>query len=72
MQREIARYSELVMLIHGKMEAANSIALRVFRSVGSNLNDIVKTTVFLSDIKNYGEFTKTYAEVFKVIFILRI
>lgn len=36
----------------------------VLESVGSNLNAVVKTTVFLKDLKDFDAMNQTYAEFF--------
>ncbi|MGH1491281.1 MAG: RidA family protein [Acidimicrobiales bacterium] len=36
----------------------------LFEGEGSSLNDITKTTVFLTDMDHYGEMNEIYVEVF--------
>ena len=46
-------------------------ARAILQSEGLDLNDVVKTTVFLSDIANFGPMNEVYAEFFTAPFPAR-
>ena len=43
----------------------------ILEAAGMTMNDVVKTTVLLSDIANFGEMNKVYAEFFEAPFPAR-
>ena len=43
----------------------------ILEASGMTMNDVVKTTVLLSDIANFGEMNKVYAEFFEAPFPAR-
>ena len=43
----------------------------ILAEAGMTMNDVVKTTVLLSDIANFGEMNKVYAEFFEAPFPAR-
>ena len=43
----------------------------ILEAAGMTMNDVVKTTVLLSDISNFGEMNKVYAEFFEAPFPAR-
>ncbi len=59
---------ETMEIVPGGIEAETRQALTnikfVLESAGSSLNSVVKTTVFLKDIKDFGLMNKVYAEFF--------
>ncbi|MEK9165946.1 MAG: Rid family detoxifying hydrolase [Patescibacteria group bacterium] len=56
-------------LIAGDIKAQTRQVLKnlqaVLKAAGSSLANVVKTTVYLSDIQNFAEFNQAYAEFFK-------
>ena len=43
----------------------------ILEAAGMTMNDVIKTTVLLSDIANFGEMNKVYAEFFEAPFPAR-
>lgn len=56
-------------LIAGDIKAQTRQALKnlqaVLEAAGLSIENVVKTTVYLSDIQNFAEFNEVYAEFFK-------
>jgi len=56
-------------LIAGGIKAQTMQALKnlqaVLEAAGSSLDNVVKTTVYLSDIQNFAEFNEVYGDFFK-------
>jgi 2-iminobutanoate/2-iminopropanoate deaminase len=55
-------------LVEGGIAAQTSQALKNIRSIlqaaGASMDDIVKTTVFMQDLKDFGPMNEVYAEFF--------
>ncbi|NLM52499.1 MAG: RidA family protein [Firmicutes bacterium] len=50
--------------IHEQTEAAIKNLEAVLQAAGSSLRHVIKTTCFLSDLSNFAEFNKVYAQYF--------
>jgi 2-iminobutanoate/2-iminopropanoate deaminase len=65
---QVALDPETGKLIEGDVQAETRQALenlkKILLAAGSSLEQVVKTTVFLSDIKDYGAVNEVYGEYF--------
>ena len=59
---------ETGQVVKGSIEVQTRQALRnieaVLAEAGCSLTDVIKTTVWLDDVREFGAFNKVYAEVF--------
>ena len=55
-------------VVEGGVEEQTRVVLRnietLLKKAGSGLDEVVKTTVWLQDLRDFGRFNKTYAEFF--------
>lgn len=62
-------------LVEGGIEAQTEQVLKnieaVLKASGSSLDDVVKTTVFLADLNDFGKMNEVYAKRFKTPFPAR-
>ncbi len=62
-------------IVHGDLEAEATLAFQnleaILRDCGSSLDKVLKVTVFLSDIDNFGAFNEIYKRFFKSNFPAR-
>ena len=61
-------------VIRGSIEEETQLTLshveKILRAVGCTLNDVVKSTVHLSDIKDFDHFNAVYKNFFKDVAVL--
>ena len=72
---QIARDSETGKLIDGDITAQTVRSLEIvsdiLKSLGLSLADVVRTTVYLSDITNFDAMNSVYAEAFQAPYPVR-
>jgi 2-iminobutanoate/2-iminopropanoate deaminase len=72
---QIARDSETGKLIDGDITAQTARSLEIvsdiLKSLGLSLADVVRTTVYLSDITNFDAMNSVYAEAFQAPYPVR-
>jgi 2-iminobutanoate/2-iminopropanoate deaminase len=66
--------AKTAQVIHGTIEEETKLTLHhvatILKAAGCTLNDVVKSTVHLSDIREFDRFNATYREFFKDVAVL--